>query len=356
MMKLFRPIIRVLHMMDADGKVRGIYYRVLSAQLKAGLTLEKAVRNTAEVMPENSLAKVFGKRLEVLRGSGKLVTQDWLESDWLPIIDAQMLNVAERRNTLPDALGELASRQSNPTGLFALVIKPNLYYMVALSMSLVFMWWFKDFLEMLAGRYPQVLEGQLAYALSIWLRSVGPYILVAFFSLLLFYMFCCRYVTGTTRKYLRWLTFDYDNQFAIQFLYMSRVFSQQGASFSETVDMSASTLSGRHIQRSFKDVKSALARGADYMVVIRDVLVPSGIAGILSGMAPANDRQKLPLAYKTAESILREKMVGSYGKVAMLLRLIILITTLAVISQLVFGMYGTTSDMTDAVMVNKSSM
>lgn len=334
----------------ASKDVRQIYYRVMSAQLSIGISLENAIRTAAATLPSNTLAQAFGRRVDAAAAAGNRLTEDWAKSKWLPHFDSIMLILAEREGpaALSEVFGDLAKDTAQSLSFKNAVLAKNVYPLGVFGVALAFLWAFADLLEKIAGRYPQVLEGQVAYSLSIGLREWGPPSVVVLFALVIIYLFALSNITHPHRDIIKMLTFNYDLRVARTYLTFAGKMAARGASHSQTVDLLLSVIGGRYARHSLRQIKRCLQRGDDYMIAV-NAIVPPRFAQVLAGMAPAGERGILAKAYETVSVIVEEVLRGRYAKISAIFRSILMAANGVIVLILVQGMYGSTADLTDII-------
>ena len=338
-----RAVQRRMRVRDRD---RYIYYRVVLVQLKGGQNLERAVHNTAEMMPKNVLARQFGRRLEPLLGTGRPICSDWRESGWLPEMDGLLLELAEGREMLPETLQTLAQDAGAPLNSFASVIRPNLQYIGLFGIAMAFLWGFADLMGIVAGQYPDVLEGQIAYRASLWLREWWPTVVVASAGAAVAFSAACRGATGRLRRMLGPLVRNFDMRTGRMYLGAAERFAAQGLSFVETVDALRGVMRGRHIVSSLEHVAVQLGAGDNYYRALSGRVLPSEYAQTLERLAPSGDRSRVAEACRAVGDVMEDVLRDRYAGVAAGLKGGLLVANVVVLISLAFGMYSTTLDMT----------
>ena len=333
--------------MSATKNVRQIYYRVMAAQMSLGVSLERAIRTAAATLPSNTLAKAFGERVDAAASAGSKLTEDWAASGWLPHFDSIMLILAEREgpSALSEAFSDLAEDEAQVLTFKTAVLGKNAYSLAVFAVAMTFLWLFADLLEQIAGRYPQVLEGQLAYALSIGLREWGLAGAVVIAILVVLHLFVLSNMIPPQRQLVGWMTYNYDLRIAHTYLTLAGKMAARGASHTQVVSLLLSVIKGRYARESLRKIQYRLKRGDDYMNAVRSI-IPKRFAQVLAGMAPAGERGILSKAYRSVAVIVEEVLRGRYSKIAAIFKSILMALNGVIVLTLVQGMYGTTSDMT----------
>ena len=349
-MSLATRIKRLNYALQIQRGTRDIYYRVIEVQLRAGLSLENAVINAdVSLGKRNPLAKLFGKLVAKEAFGGKSITEIWKDSMALPLLDSQLLVMGERRNSLPDTLNSLSNFENTPTTVWANVIKPNLYSLATLIVALIFLFNFSTFLEILAGRYPEVLERQMSYNMSIWLQNWYWIFLMIIGGTLISIKLLNELTVGNFRRRIRILLVFYESNFAIQFLRIAKRFADEGASFVETTGYAKEIFAGKHVQRTLTQIENQLLQGSSFLSVIKGTVIPTAIGDTIESLAPNNDRALLPQAYYTGEIILTEQLRMIFTSINVIVRGIGILGATILIGFMVMGMYDTSTDMTQEV-------
>ena len=347
---LLTRVKRLLYAIEMPRKTRDVFYRVIEVQLRSGLALEPATLNAYEALGKrNTLAKRLGKRLQERGMTGVSLTDDWKRTGYLPLLDGELMALGERRGTLPDTLGNLCALEERPMTFFANVIKPNFYSIFVTLFALTFLFNFSGFLEMIAGRYPEVLDQQISYRMSLFLQTYWLPAVVLLGCLALTLKLLNEYATGKPREKLRGILVFYDTNFAIEFLRVARRFAEEGSSFVETVRNSLLVFRSPHVSRTLRQVEVELMRGGNFLQIIQGRIVPSNVAGVVEALAPSNERALLPRAYETGEIILMEYLKTVFATAETLLKAITMFGSAIIIGMMAWGMYATAMDMTDAV-------
>ena len=341
-------ILRSLH---AGRNVRDTWYRVMAAQLRIGVPLADAVRTTAKTLPKNALATALGARVESVAGVGGRICSDWQKSGWLPDFDVALLTIAEREGSqaLGEVFADLVEETHEKMDFLSAVVSKNVYPIGVFGIALAFLWFFKDFLEQIAGRYPQILNSQTAYHASIGLQEWGPFVLIFGSALCVVYQLLVTNVVGRYRKMLGPLGRGYELQMARRYLYFCSKMSARGASFIEMTDILSRIMKERYARSALKEMKARLTKGEDYMAVVGRTMLPPQLGNVLAGLAPAGERAVLADAYDTVAIIIQELLRGKYVKLAAAMKLVLLSINAVVVIMIVNGVYGTTTDLTDIV-------
>lgn len=349
MPRWFDGVLRVVYAMEGDRTMRTVYYRVMRAQLQAGLPLSNAVENAADVIGDNPIARAFGRDMAMARLSGELITVRWRRSCRLPKVDAELLVLGEQNGTLAEIFDVLTNRIDQPIGLWHMGVKPNLYQIVLALMATAFLIGFADFLEMIVGPYTEILENQTSYAISIFARAWGWLVPVVLAVLVIGSKLANEYTMGPIRRVLGPLVAPYEAAVSVHYLSLSKLLAVQGVTFIRNIQIARAIFSGRYVDKCLAEIESALTRGEDYGRLIGRRLLPNAIANLIRGLAPANDRKKLPGAYTVAEELMTQRLRVRYNTVSTLLRVALLGYAAGSLGMVVLGVYGTTADLTDYI-------
>ena len=335
-----------------SAKVRGVFYRVMSAQLRLGSTsLETATLTTAMAMPSNKLAVELAKRVKRVVAKGGLITEDWRESCWLPPFESAMLILSEREGVkaMAEVFGDMVEESSKPYTIFNRVVLPNGYHFGVFAVACTFLWFFSDLLEEIAGRYPSVLESQMSYGASLWLRSNAIWVVSGIAAVIGLYTLITTSVLGPARQIIKPLVVDHDMRIAKRYLELCSKLAARGASHTDMTAMLGLAMTDKYSRLALLRLEKMMRGGTDYMKAVGQTMVPPEMAQILSGLAPAGERHALSPAYATVGLIIGEQMTRRYAMAASVLRFVLLATNALIILLLVDGMYGTTTDLTNVV-------
>ena len=299
-------------------------------------------------MPQNAVAKKTAALAEADAGKGLLVTESWEREGLFPENETQLLRIGEEQNKLKDVLDELMTESEAPTNVFHYIIKPSFYpHMFALFVGISVSISSKAILEQFAGNYPDILDSQFSYHLSLFLRTYLGIIAAIVVCLCVSYVFACRQITGGLRQKLKFLFADSDRQLASRFLYLNELLSRQGATPGRIVQTCLVLMKGRHAQKSLKIVMGRLSAGEDFLIAARSRLLPPWASDMARGLSPGNNPATLPAAYDAVRITMDARAVQTYQLLSNIFNGVMLFAGLGAIGLTILGMYDTVNIMTD---------
>ena len=149
---------------------RLLFYSVLGAQLRAGVTLSSACETLAKLTDLLPALRKIAKAGAQAGHEGRSVIDGLADTGMLPEMDIGVFRVAEKRGTLVDAIEAVESRASDQLGFADKVVIPNLYYAFLFSILIFFAFEAEDFAK---GLFIAGNEDNMAIKLSMWLNTWG---------------------------------------------------------------------------------------------------------------------------------------------------------------------------------------
>ena len=347
-MKIPRGLKRLNYAIQNDRRNRDVFYAVLQKQLSIGQSLERSILRMGEIMPNNSVAKTTAKVAVDLQGTGLMLTEGWDREALLPEYDAQLLRVAEEQGRLPEVLRELSGIGEIPVNLFHRVIKPGLYpFGFMLVIALIASVMSSTIYEQFVGRYPDILDEQLGYQMSLFFRQWLVWILAGLVGLVALYTWSGRWVTGNSRRILRFIYKDIDRQQASRFLYLNELLSRQGASSPRVIEVCQVLMKGRHIQTMLKRVQIRLREGESYFDSIRDRMVPMWAANMAQALAPGDDPKLLPESFDATRLTMDARAGATYSLLSSVFNLTLMFAAVSILGNTILGLYDSVMMMTE---------
>lgn len=327
---------------------RFMYYRVLAAQTKGGLTPEVAVFNAGTVLEDQPIAVKAAKILQSGFGNDG-VYMEWRRKGLIPQLDAYLLTHGDRTGQLGQVLKSLIERNEANLTFFRQVVSPNLYFICGLIALCLMAGPYAGLLEQVAGEYPEILQGQIGYLLAV---NIVDYRAPAALGILAFsaiFSFTGKALTGSPRKRMRAFFKGSDMINALRYVELSELLSRQGVSYTDNVRVARRILSTPHMRSSLGRVLREIAGGKPYEREIAREVLPENCAQLLAALVPGGDRSMLPTAYGVLREVLTALLTVRFSRIKTLLQMFVILLNVSVIGAFVISMYGTINAFTAAV-------
>lgn len=321
---------------------RVMLYRVLEAQLRAGIPAHGAVETLARRIRITPAMVTVCQAATGAAAEGRGVVAGFADSGCFPADELGLLAVAEDNGTLTDALGTLQADAERRLGFAARVLAPNLYYLVILAVVLVLATLAKGFMAGLADVVgPEALVYNDAYRVSLWLNAWGPWALGLLVCLGLLIAWCRAHATGPARKAL--LFFDQESRlgYGIRYCELAASLYAQGANHNAVFAAARQVLgSSRMMRRAIGETGQAHREaGLDIEDALAGRLLAPRYAGLLAGMAPGGQRDLYPRAFRALASIQRAVLAKHYRRAFLAVRLAALCLIFYLFTTLAGGLY-----------------
>lgn len=302
---------------------RVLFYRLLSAQVRAGLVVPRACRELAALdgLPRGirMLAEVGGRsELE-----GRPVIEGLARTGLLPDEDVAMLSVAREYGSIPEGLDRLANPEKRIPGIFDRVVAPNLYYLMILCMLFVIVLYASLFFEQvrLDGSGNPLYEASLT--LQFWtpllLFGGGPLLVAAIWT-----------VKRSTSEPLRKLTEPFDTierlRIGIRFCHMAAMMTHNGAVGTTILEFVSDVFrSNRYLRHhALKAHERIVTEGTRLEDALAGGVLRPRYATLLKGLVPGRAFERYETGYRTLADVQQQMLERRLKNLAFIFNLALL--------------------------------
>jgi len=323
---------------DVDSTTRTMFYKILSAQTRGGvrlLTICQMLRDKAQL--DTGVKRLAQYGADAAQ-AGRLASDGFAESGYLPAADAGILRVAEQNGTLPDALSELTDEERQARTFFTGVFKPAAFQLipasVAIGMVAASPKLLTDIVQDEAAR-----EAMPLHMVATLLQTCGPAIGIL---ILLFVGFCWWGRSRMTEH--RWLLTlfnrDWLDQNAIAYCRLAASMTRQGATHLQTLAAFADAYGVTYVRAMIPLAKHDLTDGRAYAASLADRLLPADIAELLDALVPGEDRERYPNAFETLAAMQEAQLANHYAVRARGLKFIFMATAAGFLVLMFHGLFN----------------
>ena len=315
-----------------------MFYKILSAQTRGGvrlLTICQMLRDKAQL--DTGVKRLAQYGADAAQG-GRLASDGFAESGYLPAADAGILRVAEQNGTLPDALAELTDEERQARTFFTGVFKPAAFQLipasVAIGMVAASPKLLTDIVQDEAAR-----EAMPLHMVATLLQTFGPAIGIL---ILLFVGFCWWGRSRLTQR--RWLLTlfnrDWLDQVAIAYCRLAASMTRQGGTHLQTLAAFADAYGVTYVRAMIPLAKRDLTDGRAYAASLADRLLPADIAELLDALVPGEDRERYPNAFETLAAMQEAQLANHYAVCARGLKFIFMATAAGFLVLMFHGLFN----------------
>lgn len=324
---------------EMDTTTRTMFYKILAAQTRGGVRLLTICQMLKDKKQLNTgvkrLAKAGGDAAQV----GRLASDGFAASGYLPAADVGVLRVAEQNNTLPDALKELTDDERQARTFFTGVVKPAAFQLVPAAVAVGMVTASPSLLSDIV-QDQAVLEAMPLYLVATFLQTFGP---VVGILVLLFIGFCWWGRSRLTRN--RWLLAmfnrDWLDQVAIAYCRLGASMTRQGATHLQTLQAFSDAYPSSYIRRMIPLATRDVADGRAYAASLADRLLPADIAELLEALVPGEDRARYPNAFETLAALQEAQLAHHYAVRARGLKFVFMATAAGFLVLMFHGLFNT---------------
>ena len=331
-----------------DASLRLTFYQVMAAQIRGGASLLSACSSLASQRRLNTTLRKLAKAGAAALGEGRLGSEGFRGSGYLPLEACGAIGVAERTGSLLRTFQSLADPTSAPPTFITAVIRPNgaqlLPFAIALAMTLAA----PEVLGRMAGD-PTLLRGVPLYAIATWLHAYGVLLAVL----------CCLAVAviaygrshwyGPPRTLLGVLGRDWFAQMTIRYCRLASLLTREGATHRETLAAFRQTTRNGYVQRVAQLAERDLLDGRSYVASLTGRLLTDELAALFEAFSPGDDRARYPVAFDSLAAIQHSLLVGTYTIWARGLKLLLMVGSAGLIVLLIHGLLDTARNLTQQI-------
>ena len=315
-----------------------MFYKILAAQTRGGVRLLTICQMLQDRSQLDAGVRHLAKAGAEAAQTGRLASDGFAESGYLPPADVGILRVAEQNGTLTDALVELTDTERQTRTFFSGAFKPAAFQLlpaaITLGMVTASPMLLTDIITDAAA-----LEGIPLYQVATFLQTFGPAIGIV---CLLFIGFCWWGRTRLTNQ--RWLLTafnrDWLDQVAIAYCRLAASMTRQGATHLQTLgafgDAYGSTYVRTMIPQAIRDVTD----GRAYAESLAGRLLPADIAELLEALVPGEDRTQYPNAFETLAEMQEALLANHYAVRSRGLKFAFMLLAAALLVLMIHGLFN----------------
>ena len=331
-----------------DASLRSIFYQLLAAQTRGGVSLLRACRSLAEQEHLNQVLRTLGKCGAEALATGRLASDGWRESGYLPLADCGVLGIAEQSGSLLDALSGLADPAQRVPSLTHDVLRPNLGQLVPLVIALAMTLASPSVLGRIAAD-TSLLGGVPLYEVATRLIEAGPLMLLVAGFLVASLAFARSRWHNTRHRLFTIFTRDWLAQLAIRYCRLAADMTREGATHRQTLVAFREVAIGSYTRTAIPKVERDLLDGRSYAASLAGRLLPVELASLLEAFSPGDDRGSYPTAFASLADIQTALLHGTYQVWARAFKVLLMCTTAGLILLLIHGLLDVTRILTQQI-------
>lgn len=323
---------------QVDSTTRKLFYKILAVQTRGGvrlLTICQMLKNKTKLDKGVRQLALYGANAA---RSGRLASDGFTESGYLPPTDAGILRVAEQNGTLSDALSDLTDEECQSRTFFTGVFKPAAFQLIPASVALGMVTaspnLLSDIVQDEAAR-----EAMPLYMVATFIQAFGPALGI---FVLTFVAFCWWGRSRLTKQ--RWLLTlfnrDWLDQIAIAYCRLGASMTRQGATHLQTLQAFASAYRSKYIRTIVPLAIRDVTNGRGYAASLADRLLPPDIAELLEALVPGEDRERYPNAFETLAAMQEAQLANHYAVRARALKFVFMATAAGFLVLMFHGLFN----------------
>ena len=317
-----------------------MFYKILAAQTRGGvrlLTICRMLKDKGKLDPAVKRLAHYGAEAAQ---AGRLASNGFTESGYLPAVDAGILRVAEQNGTLPDALAELTDAERQTRTFFRGVFRPAAFQLVPASVAIGMVAASPELLSEIVQDLAALEAMPLYQVATSQCISFGPTCLI----LILFFIGFCWWGRSRLTKF-RWsLTLfsrDWLDQVAIAYCRLGASMTRQGATHLQTLTAFADAYPlVLHSNHRFRGFSGMSLTGAPTPQVSPDRMLPVDVAELLEALVPGEDRERYPNAFETLAAMQEAQLANHYAVRARALKFVFMATAAGFLVLMFHGLFN----------------
>ena len=323
---------------EVDTTSRTMFYKILAAQTRGGVRLLSICQMLQDKKQLDTGVRNLAKAGAEAAQAGRLASDGFIESGYLPPADVGILRVAEQNGTFNDALTELTDAERQARTFFAGVFAPSAFQLLPLVMA-VAMVTASPFLLTDIITDAAALEGIPLYQVATFLQTIGPWLGVFVLS---FIGFCWWGRSRLTSR--RWLlTFfnhDWLDQVAIAYCRLAASMTRQGATHLQTLGAFGDAYRSSYVRAMIPIAIRDVTDGRAYAASLADRLLPADIAELLEALVPGEDRTRYPNAFETLAAMQEALLANHYAVRARGLKFGFMVIAASLLILMIHGLFN----------------
>lgn len=323
---------------DVDATTRTMFYKILAAQTRGGvrlLTVCQMLKDKQQLAPGLRQLATFGAEAAQ---SGRLASDGFADSGFLPPTDVGILRVAERNRTLPDALVELTDAERQSRTFFTGVFRPAAFQLLPAAFAIGMVTASPELLNDIV-KDQAALEAMPLHMIASFLKTFGP----ALGLLVVFFVGFCWWGRSrlTNRRWLLgWFSRDWLDQVAIAYCRLGASMTRQGATHQQTLDAFRDAYRTSYVRAMIPHAKRDINDGRAYAASLADRLLPADVAELLDALVPGEDRERYPSAFETLAAMQEALLANHYAVRARALKFLFMTTTAGFLVLMFHGLFN----------------
>ena len=323
---------------DVDTNTRTMFYKILGAQTRGGvrlLTICQMLKDKKQLDPGvRELARYGAEAAH----AGRLASDGFAESGYLPPTDAGILRIAEQNGTLSDALTELTDDERQARTFFNGVFKPAAFQLVPASVAVGMVTASPELLGDIV-KDEAAREAMPLYMVATFLQTFGPVVTTL---IVCFVVFCWWGRSRLTQR--RWLLTlfnrDWLDQVAIAYCRLGASMTRQGATHLQTLQAFADAYRSKYVRAMIPLASRDVSDGRAYATSLADRLLPADIAELLDTLVPGEDRERYPNAFETLAAMQEAQLANHYAVRARGLKFLFMVTAAGFLVLMFHGLFN----------------
>ena len=323
---------------EMDATTRTMFYKILAAQTRGGVRPLTVCQMLKDKKQLDSGIKRLAKAGADAAQSGRLASEGFTESGYLPAADVGILRVAEQNGTLADALAELTDAERQRRTFFSGVFKPAAFQLLPAAVAVGMVTASPTLLTDVVTD-GAALDRMPLYQVATFLQTFGPAV-GAF--MLIFVCFCW---WGRSRLIQRrWLLIvfnrDWLDQTAIAYCRLAASMTRQGATHLQTLQAFSDAFRSPYVSAMIPIAIRDVTDGRAYTASLADRLLPADIAELLEALVPGEDRTRYPNAFETLADMQEALLANHYNVRARGLKFIFMTTAAGFLVLMIHGLFN----------------
>lgn len=323
--------------MQLPREDRLMFYRLLAAQLQAGIVPARACRSLTTLSGLPKGVRELARAGAQADSQSRPVTAGLAATGLVPPAELGVLSLAEQNGQLREALDDAIERgEDRQLRFFTAVLRPNIYYSVVVAALLLLVWQAEGFfteIRIAAGDNPLT---ELSRALKSWLLPA----VTAGGGLALLVAWGMHRWIGPHRRLLGPLDEVARLQFSIRFLELAGLMARRGAASTGILEATVRVYgSTRYLQHHARQaLRKISGRGEEWESALAGGLVPPDHADLLKGLVPGGARDMYPAGYRTLVVMQKQLLRQRFTRTQAVLKLVLLCMVIYLFAALAEGM------------------
>ncbi|MCY4052177.1 MAG: type II secretion system F family protein [Gammaproteobacteria bacterium] len=330
-------IITLKRALQLSREDRLMFYRLLSAQMQAGIVPARACRSLIRLSGLPKGVRELARAAAEADSQSRPVSEGFARTGLIPPIESGLLTIAEKNGQLREAFDEIIEQgEDRQLQFFAAVIRPNIYYTVIVTMLFMFVWQADEFFAQIKLAATDNPLTKLSIALQIYLF---PALGIAG-SIALMIAYGMQRWIGPWRRILGPFDEQARLQFSIRFLDLAGMMARRGAANTSILEALIRVYGkARYLQHHARQALQKISgRGEEWESALAGGLVPVDHADLLRGLVPGGSREMYPAGYRTISIMQKQILRQRFQRIQVILKMMLLGTILYLLAALAEGM------------------